>query len=116
MPGAWTVGRRPVDTGRVDDPDEPRLHPVDGTPLPAPIITAAHWAKAEKAWAARCAGGTWAQAALTAGYSDGDAACKAVKSCYGSLPKPLRDDLRDLWRDRLERAWRQVCVDMAEQR
>jgi arginase family enzyme len=27
-----------------------------------------------------------------------------------------RDELRNLWRDRLEAAWRQVMVDMTEQR
>jgi hypothetical protein len=90
--------------------------PVPEPPEPVRKVTADHLDRAERAWTVRVAGGSWRQAAQVAGYSDDQAAMKGVRTCYGMLPKPTREDLRDLWRDRLEKAWRQVCVDMAEQR
>ncbi|MGA8247846.1 MAG: hypothetical protein WB797_13165 [Nocardioides sp.] len=41
---------------------------------------------------------------------------KAVRNVYGRLPQIERDELRRLWRDRLEVAWRQVAMDMSQQR
>lgn len=41
---------------------------------------------------------------------------KGVRTAYGTLPRIDRDDLRNLWRSRLEVAWRQVVKDMFDQR
>lgn len=82
----------------------------------ATYVTSDHAVKAEKAWRARVAGATWRQAAQMSGYSDAQAAIKAVRTFYGTVPREEREELRRLWRDRLEVAWRQVQRDMADQR
>lgn len=73
-------------------------------------------ARAEAAWRARVAGATWAQAAEIAGYKDRDSCNRQVKRVYGQLPPVDRNELRNLWRDRLEVMWRQSQLDMREQR
>jgi AraC-like DNA-binding protein len=91
---------------------------LNGPPPPEPVrkVRADALERASTAWSVRVAGGTWAQAAEAAGFHDSDAATKAVRRHYGTLPVLARDDLRGLWRDRLELAWRQVCRDMTEQK
>lgn len=76
----------------------------------------AHLEKADRAWRVRVVGGTWQQAAEAAGYSTDEAAIKAVRSAYGTLPKPQRDDLRNLWRERLEVLWQQAVADARDRR
>jgi len=51
-----------------------------------------------------------------AGYSSPENAMRGVRTAYGTLPRIDRDDLRNLWRDRLEVAWQLVMRDMADQR
>jgi hypothetical protein len=85
-------------------------------PEPVRMIRADALQRASRAWAARVAGGTWAQAAELSGFSDVTACHHAVRSAYGQLPKPDREELRDMWRDRLELSWRQAVKDMTEQR
>jgi hypothetical protein len=96
--------------------DTPALHPEDGTVLPPRMVGPVLAAKAEKAWAVRVAGGTWRQAAEVSGYGSGEAAQKAVSTVRGATPRVSRDVLREVWRDRLEMAWRQVAQDMSQQR
>ena len=73
-------------------------------------------ARAEKAWAVRVAGGTWAQAAEVAGFSDAQHAQRAARNVFGDLPVVDREERRDVWRERFEAMWRQGQRDMAEQR
>lgn len=89
---------------------------VTDAPRPVRKVTAAHLDRADRAWMARVAGGTWAQAAVVSGYSNPQAAMKGVRTVYGRLPRLERDDLRDLWRARLEALWRQCLVDVTQQR
>lgn len=70
--------------------------------------------RTSRAWAARLAGASWTQAAEVAGYTDEANCRRAVRSVFGELPKVEREDLRHLWRDRLELVWRQVVRDMHE--
>lgn len=72
--------------------------------------------RAERAWQARVLGATWREAAQVAGYSDASNAVRAVRGVYGELPKVERDDLRHLWRTRLEKVWRQAYADVLERR
>jgi hypothetical protein len=72
--------------------------------------------RAAAAWNARVLGASWEQAAQIAGFSNAPNAHRAVTNAYGQVPEPERDELRRVWRDRLEHSWRQVVRDMAEQR
>jgi hypothetical protein len=72
--------------------------------------------RADLAWKLRVGGLSWAQVARQAGYSCRQNAMRAVKVRCGTLPQPERQELRDLWRDRLERLWLQSVKDTAEQR
>lgn len=72
--------------------------------------------RVDQAWRARVAGASWRQAATIAGYTDENNCARAVKRVYGKLPTPEREDLRRLWRDRLEVTWRQAITDLLEQR
>lgn len=72
--------------------------------------------RAQRAWAARVSGGTWAQAAEVSGYSDDTAALRGVRRFFGRLPEIDHDEQRRLWRDRLELLWRQNARDVHEQR
>lgn len=73
-------------------------------------------ARASTAWEARVRGGTWAQAAETAGYANAPNAMRAVRSVFGSLPPIEKDEARRLWRDRLELLFGLGLVDAEEQR
>lgn len=72
--------------------------------------------RAQRVWALRVAGSTWQEAAEAVGFSDGPTALRAVKRYFGELPQPDRDELRALWRSRLELLWRQAVQDVAEQK
>lgn len=72
--------------------------------------------RAQRAWAARVAGATWQEAAEVSGFTETSNCIRAVRSYFGTLPAPDRDELRLVWRERLEELWRQVRVDAAEQR
>jgi hypothetical protein len=94
------------------------VDPLPGTPPPEPLpqVKADHLDRADRAWRARIAGGSWKQAAAVAGYSDANAAMKGVRTAYGQTPRVDREALRNLWRERLEWAWRQVVTDMTDRR
>jgi hypothetical protein len=72
--------------------------------------------RAMKAWAARVAGLTWAEAAEIAGFSSAGNACRAVTRYFGTVPSIEREDQRALWRERLEYLWAQARVDVQQQR
>lgn len=72
---------------------------------PAQVVRADAAQRAQRAWAARVSGSTWAEAAGIAGYSDAAVACRAVKRYFGTLPRIESEDMRDLWRERLETLW-----------
>lgn len=92
-------------------------------PDPAPVTqgewvsaTLLHDDRADKAWALRVAGLSWAGVARQAGYADASNAARAVRHRYGTLPEPERTELRKLWRERLETLWLQSTADVAQQR
>ena len=89
---------------------------MQSTPTPTHVVRGDALARAEQAWRARVAGGTWRQVAEVSGYADGPAACHAVKAIYGELPTEQREDLRALWRARLELLWAQALRDATERR
>src|SRR3954462_9460324 len=108
-------------------PDAPS--PESGQPVaPLPKITQAspettntwvkadHLERANRVWAARVAGHTWREAAEIGGYASPENAIRAVRNVYGHVPRLDREELRNLWRDRLESTWRQAGDDMSEQR
>lgn len=61
-------------------------------------------------------GATWEQAAEVAGLSDGPNAHRAVTRAFGGVPQPDREELRTLWRDRLESLWRVSVQDAHDRR
>ncbi len=63
--------------------------------------------RAHRAWAARVAGGNWAEVAEVCGFASPGNACRAVRAYFGQLPELDRDELRGLWRERHEVMWRQ---------
>lgn len=85
---------------------------------PKPVITtrADALARAERAWHARLLGASWADAARVAGYSTRSNAQRAVKRVFGRLPAMEIEEMKHLWRERLEVIWRQAMVDLKEQR
>ena len=91
---------------------------LSGAEPPEPVMKrrADAMRRADHAWRARVAGATWQDAATIAGYANGENAIRAVRQVYGTLPAIERAELRQLWRDRLELAWRQSARDVAEQR
>ena len=89
---------------------------IEAPPEPMRKIRADALGKAETAWKARAAGGTWAEAAQIAGYSDAANACRAVRRLYDTLPDEQREDMRNLWRERYERLFRQAYADVLERR
>lgn len=85
-------------------------------PEPSHQVRPAALARADTAWKARVLGASWAQAAEVAGFADDTTAVHAVRNAYGKLPRLDREELRNLWRERLEVTWRQTVKDMTEQR
>ena len=73
-------------------------------------------ARADHVWALRVAGHTWRHAAEVVGYSSPQAAMAAVRKQYGEVPRLDREDLRNLWRERLEVTWQHVLNDMGDQK
>lgn len=88
------------------------------TDTPKPVITsrADALARAERAWHARLLGASWADAARVAGYSSRSNAQRAVKRVFGRLPAIEIEEMKHLWRERLEVIWRQAMLDLKEQR
>lgn len=72
--------------------------------------------RVNRAWMLRVLGASWDQVAEQVGYSTGSNACRAVREAMGELPQPQRDELRDLWRSRIEVLWRQSLRDVNQQR
>ena len=93
-----------------------RIPASQQAPAPTHPVRPEALQRADRAWRARVLGASWAQAAEVAGFADDTTALHAVRNAYGQLPKLDREELRTLWRERLEVAWRQVFKDMAEQR
>lgn len=85
-------------------------------PTPLKDIRADTLARADRAWRARVLGATWAQCAELAGFSDESGARRAVKRVYGEVPQVEREELRRLWRDRLEVVARQAMQDVLDRR
>ena len=83
-------------------------------PVPVKRVRADALRRADTAWSARVAGATWKEAAELAGFSSAEHAIDGVKNAFGGVPQIDREELRNLWRDRLERSWRQVGRDMVD--
>lgn len=81
-------------------------------PEPVRKVRADALERAGLVWEARVLGRTWAEAAQVAGYSDATNARKAVVSAYGRAPEIDRDRLREVWRARVEEAYRINREDM----
>lgn len=80
-------------------------------PRPSAVVRADAAQRAQRAWTARVSGSTWDEAAQLAGYADAATACRGVKNYLGALPVVERDDLRDLWRQRMELLWSYAARD-----
>lgn len=67
---------------------------------------AAYHQRVADAYGMRVRGAAWAEIAQATGYSTPQNAMRAVKSYTGKLPRiESTDQLRSLWRDRLEFLW-----------
>lgn len=93
--------------------DEPLLSGAE-PPVPRRRVRSDALARADRAWRVRVAGGTWADAAEVGGYASPQNALRGVRDTFGELPAVTRDDLRDVWRARLEVMWRYAQRDAAE--
>lgn len=80
------------------------------------VVVDANDDRADAAWKLRVAGLSWTQIAKQVGYSNRMNAHRAVRARCGTVPQPERQELRDIWRDRLETLWLQSTRDVAEQR
>lgn len=80
-------------------------------PAPSAVVRADAAQRAQRAWTARVSGSTWDEAAKVAGYADAATACRGVKNYFGQLPVVERDDLRDVWRARMELLWTYAARD-----
>lgn len=84
---------------------------------PATVALLSRWDRqADRAWELRVTGLPWRMVAQQSGYTDEANCRRAVTSRFGRLPEPERVELRALWRDRIERLWRQSVLDVAAQR
>lgn len=72
--------------------------------------------RASEAWQLRVAGRTWEQVAAAVGYTDAANCVRAVRTYFGTLPAPARDELRELARARGEALWSQAFQDALERR
>ena len=64
----------------------------------------------------RVAGIPWARVAGELGYANPQNAMRAVRELYGTMPEIDTGTARALLRDRAEKVWMQIQVDMREQR
>jgi len=108
--------QKPVSSDRFGPTDDDVTGLVLGPPPPKPVkvVRADALRRADTAWRVRVAGGTWKEAAEAAGYSSDSVAQDGVRNVFGGPPIIDREALRHLWRERLERAWRQCVSDMTE--
>jgi hypothetical protein len=70
--------------------------------------------RAQRAWAARVAGGTWDQAAEVAGFTNTSACVRAVGNYFGTYPTPDSSEQRALWRERMELLWKIAIRDASD--
>ncbi len=61
--------------------------------------------RAAEAWQWRVLGKSWTEVAELVGFSNDANAIRAVRRFYGTLPTPSTDELRAMWRARLEHLW-----------
>lgn len=61
--------------------------------------------RAARAWHLRVTGSTWEQIAAEVGYASAPGAHRAVTRFAGTLPDPKPEELRNLWRARMEQLW-----------
>lgn len=92
------------------------MNELTGPPPPEPtrVVRADALDRANRAWSARVSGSTWRECAELGGYSSAEHAIDACRRLFGAVPQIDRDELRRLWRDRLEATWAQVVSDMAD--
>lgn len=65
---------------------------------------------------AREQGATWRQAADLAGFSDPANCIRAVRNANGSLPRVAIDEVREVWRERMEDLWLEALEDVRNRR
>lgn len=67
--------------------------------------------RASRAWHLRVTGMTWEQVAREVGFASPQGAHRAVQRFAGTLPDPKPDELRALWRARMEHLWELAARD-----
>lgn len=67
--------------------------------------------RAARGWHLRVTGQTWQQIADELGYASQQGAHRAVMRFAGTIPDPRPDDLRAMWRARMEHLWRFAARD-----
>lgn len=72
--------------------------------------------RASTAWQLRVAGKSWDDIAADLGYENHSNVIRAVRTHFGTLPSPAREELRALARARGEVVWSQALRDVLEQR
>lgn len=72
--------------------------------------------RAGKAWRLRVSGAPWAEIAATLGYANDANVIRAVRSSFGKLPQPDREELRTMWRERHEVLYRIAATDAEDRR
>jgi hypothetical protein len=85
--------------------------PASDPPEPVRRIRADALHRADEAWRLRVLGASWAEVAEAVGYANPENAIRAVRETFGIVPEPDRSEYRRLWRERLERLWRQAYSD-----
>jgi hypothetical protein len=68
------------------------------------------------AYAMRIRGADWATIAHTVGYANPQNAMRAVRNYTGGLPELAPEELRSMWRDRLEYLWPLALRDVENSR
>ncbi len=72
--------------------------------------------RASEAWHLRVIGRTWQQIADECGYANPSNAHRAVMRFAGTVPDPAPDELRRLWRHRMELLWSLAVRDATKAR
>lgn len=67
--------------------------------------------RAARGWHLRVTGQTWQQIADELGYASQQGAHRAVMRFAGTIPDPRPDDLRAMWRARMEHLWKFAARD-----